>query len=545
MKLPDKLPRLLIAVCLVLAAGCSGGKPIADKGRGNSSRPTAKAAPKESPPQSNSTTQHATKAKDEAPPPIIKSGFINQDSAAAQSASIAGLSEAAAVEQIGEGIRDSMRLGPTLVVWLFDQSNSAFDIVTKTQQEVVKFYESLALDADKPADDGRLLTAVVAFGSEIEFLLDEPTARGEEVVEALDKYRRDSSGEERTFAALRAALDKYQRFRTQERREVMVVVVTDETADDGDLVDDLAKDTKGNVIPIYVIGVPAPFGRIAALPDSPQDTPIRQGPESRHLERIQLDYVGDPYGLELMDSGFGPFNLERLCRASGGRYLAVRRDASESRFASAFEAEWPSATVYRFDPAVMHRYAPDYVSEEEYQAILSGNKACKALHEAAKLARAEVLGTPPLDFVVTSEAQLNRDLTEAQKGPAKVSKALDELHETLTQGEGDREKLTSPRWQAAYDLAMGRALAAKARVDGYNSMLAGLKQGKAFTNANSTSWVLEPTEVTVEAGSGTKRLCENAIKYLRRVVDEHPGTPWAKIAERELQMKFGWKWSER
>lgn len=32
--------------------------------------------------------------------------------------------------------------------------------------------------------------------------------------------------------------------------------------------------------------------------------------------------------------------------------------------------------------------------------------------------------------------------------------------------------------------------------------------------------------------------------YLQRVVDDHPGTPWAMLAERELAVPLGWKWRE-
>jgi hypothetical protein len=32
---------------------------------------------------------------------------------------------------------------------------------------------------------------------------------------------------------------------------------------------------------------------------------------------------------------------------------------------------------------------------------------------------------------------------------------------------------------------------------------------------------------------------------LQRVIDEHPNTPWAMMADRELQTPIGWKWTER
>jgi hypothetical protein len=39
-------------------------------------------------------------------------------------------------------------------------------------------------------------------------------------------------------------------------------------------------------------------------------------------------------------------------------------------------------------------------------------------------------------------------------------------------------------------------------------------------------------------------MAQKANVYLRRVIDEHPETPWALIAKKELDSPFGWKWQE-
>ena len=114
----------------------------------------------------------------------------------------------------------------------------------------------------------------------------------------------------------------------------------------------------------------------------------------------------------------------------------------------------------------------------------------------------------------------------------------------LKNGESDRAGLTRPRWQAGYDLAMGRALAARARVEGYNAMLAALKRGRKFESPTSSRWVLIPDD-NIQAGSSYQRLVDNARTYLERVTTEHAGTPWARIAEKELETKLGWKWTEQ
>jgi hypothetical protein len=117
------------------------------------------------------------------------------------------------------------------------------------------------------------------------------------------------------------------------------------------------------------------------------------------------------------------------------------------------------------------------------------------------------------------------------------------LHEILAKGESDRAKLTSPRWQAEFDLAFGRVLANKARLDGYNSMIAALKRGKPFQNPQSKAWLLSPAD-NFETESTIKKTADKAKTYLERVVNEHPQTPWAKIAEEELKLPLGWTWEE-
>ena len=116
-------------------------------------------------------------------------------------------------------------------------------------------------------------------------------------------------------------------------------------------------------------------------------------------------------------------------------------------------------------------------------------------------------------------------------------------------GEQDRPQESSPRWQAGYDLAMGRALAAKIRAETYNMMLALAKTKLKFDPPKSedvpqnNTWVLRPAN-TIETGSRGEKLAEKAKAYLQRVIADHPDTPWALIAERELDTPIGWSWRQ-
>lgn len=453
-------------------------------------------------------------------------------------------------------IRESVAYGPTLVVWLVDRSGSSREMVMDMGRLIEALSPDLAAINGKVAgiDDAKLLTAVCSFGVDVRFDVDPPSSDPKAITNMLAQVTPDTTGKEATFAAVKAALEKYLPYRTEKRREVVFVILTDEAGDDLELLDGIVDGPRKAGVPFYVVGVPAPFGKEAAISSSVEVgldykpdgkwLAIRQGPESRMPERVRLGFWGGGTGdIEFLDSGFGPFGLERLCRATGGRYIALRPGPREFELVSAIGIEWPSSAAVRFDAATMRRYAPDYVPDQEYQSLLA-NKARRAVVDAAQLSEVELLEFPKTSFVKADEAAMARMLSEAQQVAAKLSPTVDRLYDALERGEADRARLTDPRWQANFDLAMGRAASAKAKVDGYNHMLAALKRGKSFANPSSTTWMLEPSD-SIEDASALQKLIDKGKASLQRVVDQHAGTPWAKIAERELETPSGWKWTEQ
>ena len=472
-----------------------------------------------------------------------------------------GRAEDVAVRKLGVAIKASVELSPTLVVWIVDRTPSAQKIVTQTTAAVKEYYDSPEVGQWSLDDTHPLLTAVIAYDETAEFLLDPPTGDWRKVKDAWDGIQPSASGRENTFAAIRQALDKYLTFRTDQRREVLIVVVTDEAGDDPQLVDALVETTRRNALPIYCIGSPAPWGQVDPHAANPKaidatkqdDSAPVHGPESLFSERVDVRGWSANYGynygeranFDLIDSGFGPFALERLCRASRGQFFAIRPDAGGSAYSyhGTTYKYWPTGEELRFEVGSASRYAPDYVSDVDYRKLLAANKARQVLHEAAKLPKLVVEDYPSLNFPKGTEAQNARNITTAQQFAAKYTPGVDRLYNALAPGEADRDKLTSPRWQAEFDLAMGRASALKARLDGYNSMLAALKRGRTFQNASSTQWTLEAADV-YETESTIRKLAERAKLYLERVVKDHSGTPWAKIAEDELKNPLGWTWKE-
>jgi hypothetical protein len=247
---------------------------------------------------------------------------------------------------------------------------------------------------------------------------------------------------------------------------------------------------------------------------------------------------------EQVDSGFGPFGLSRLAYETGGLYFTVHPNRTSDKKIESWEtAEMSSYISKFFDERVMRNYRPDYVSSNQYVDLLKKNKACAALVEASRLSAITPMQNVRLRFPRVDDGQIARDLSTAQREAAILEPKIDALTTILRQGERDREKVSTPRWQAGFDLAIGRALAVKVRTEGYNAMLAAAKQGMKFKDEQSDTWELKPSR-SVNISSALAKDADDAQKYLTRVVTDHKGTPWAMDAEKELKQPLGWEWHE-
>jgi len=466
-----------------------------------------------------------------------------------------------AIDRLTQDILLSLEERKTLVVWLFDQSLS----LTHQREEIYnrfdRIYEELGVieasgnPAFKKHDDKPLLSSVMAFGDKVEFMTDKPTDSITELKEAISAIKLDVTGMEHVFSAVYIAAAKYKKYRLQSpHRNVMLIVVSDEVGNDVEGLDKTVNLCRRYEMPVYVVGVPAPFGRKQTRvkwidPDPSYDqTPrwpkVDQGPESLLPERVKLRFAdgSDP---DPIDSGFGPFALTRLCYETGGIYFAVHPNRNVNRVVERRETVAYSAHLKNFfDPEVMRAYRPDYVSSREYMRRVSKNKARAALIKTAQLSWIGVMEAPQTRFVKQSEAELGNALTEAQKAAAKLEPKLASLYQMLKLGESDRKNETSPRWKAGYDLAMGRVLASKVRTETYNAMLAQAKRGMKFKNGKNNTWILKSSD-KVSVGSQLTKAAKSATDYLQRVIDEHPGTPWEMLAKRELATPMSWQWEEK
>ena len=434
-------------------------------------------------------------------------------------------------------IRQSVKERQTLVIWAFDASTS----MKVRREELVKRFETVYKQLEQEKATDGLYTAVLSYGKKVDILTPEPVRDVAPLVDLVQKIPNDESGEEVVFEAVGTAVEKWRTFRKNDGQwNKLVFIVTDERGTDADKhLESVIASCKRAKTRVFTVGHASIFGQQQGFvkwvyEDGFEDyLPVDQGPETVMPEGLQLPSWGDgnDWRLNQMSASYGPYGLTRLCAESGGMYLIT----AESR-------------GHNFDKEIMRNYAPDYRPMRIAQEDINKNAAKRALVETANLTnsnknRISNLPVPEMAFAAYNDNVLRTAIIEAQKPVAVVDNEIKRLLLALEAAEKDRDKIREPRWRAAFDLAMGRLLALRARYFGYNNMLAAMRSTpKTFTGANNNQWRLVPSNQVDSID--VKKISEKAKKYLQRVVDEHAGTPWAMLAERELRLDMGWIWQE-
>jgi hypothetical protein len=431
-------------------------------------------------------------------------------------------------------IMNSLKERPTLVCWLFDESGS----LAKRRSDIADRFENIygQLDHFKAEKNSPLKTAVVGFGEGVNFYTPEPIADIQKAVNLVRGMKNDDSGKEMVFTAVGQIVAKWQKkFRSaRDRHNCMIVIVTDERGDDFEAIESVASMCSKAGFKVFCIGNASPFGREKGFvrwtweDGYSEDLPVDQGPESVRMEVLDLPFWGGR-GVDTrrISSGLGPYALTRLCAETGGLYL-ITQDVGGKEF----------------DGAIMKEYLPDYRPIRFYLEDVERNAAKLALVNAAESTRQSRVAAPTLTFRADTDNAVRLAATESQKPTAVLAYRTNEVLAILEAGEKDRSKIREPRWQAAFDLAMGRTLALAARAEGYQLMLAAMKSNpKAFEKEGSNTWNLRASG-EIGTGPKVKKLAARASEYLSRVIDDHAGTPFAYLAELELERQLGWTWVE-
>ena len=445
-----------------------------------------------------------------------------------------------AVDRIADEVLRRLEKGRTLVVWAFDASGSLVAERERLSKHIDVVYKHInQLDAKGLAGNGGLMTAVVAFGNDRKLMTAAPTDDNAAISSAIQAVPLDETGNETTFTTVADIVRKWGRYKDAKGNayKTIVIVVTDEVGDDEDHLEEAIEVATKAKVPVFVLGSQAIFARTQGYQDYThpktkqfyRNVAVRQGPESIMPEQIRVPYWYDGDQYDVLDSGFGPYALSRLAGATGGIYFVTRMGHQRMGF----------------DQGAMQEYKPDWLPRGRYEAEVLSHPIRKAVIEAAMITQQNNLpGMPSLSFPPVDGPEFKQVMETNQAQAARTAYTVDAALEPIKAVSKLRDRETSRRWQAHYDLISGRLWAMKVRCYEYNWACAKMKKdAPKFTKPDSNTWRLVP-DSAIHMSDKAADAGKMAIGLLKRVVAEHPNTPWALLAQRELKDPLGFKWTE-
>ena len=445
-----------------------------------------------------------------------------------------------ALDQLAREILRRLASRKLVVVWVFDESSSMKDDQQAIREKFDRVAGELKLNIDEGDRSVNALThAVVGYGNGLHFVQDRPTADIDAVGRAIAKIPIDSTGTENTFSALRSVVARYARY-LDDDRGLMIVLVTDESGDDGNLVEEARQALLSRDVPLYVVGRQSLFGygRAHLRYEDPVThdiywPAIRRGPESPGAESLQWDGLHERR--DEQPSGFAPYELGRLVRDTGGIYFILPTE--EGMRARQREQKYSMTTLKEYVPAYESRI--EYVKRRE-SSDLRGTLA--AIVEETRGYGFRV-GLPvelgPLEGAILDEYP-------------KVERRFGELlaiERRLRALKTARDREPERRWQAHYDLILAQIVAYQIKAYEYQAclreMVAQANAGKLVPSKApipgklAVGWSLDHTKARKADPSETEAKYREAEALLKAVIERHPNSPWADLAQDELDRGFG------
>lgn len=479
-----------------------------------------------------------------------------------------------AMDRITQEILGMLRKGKVLVVWVFDQSESMKDDQQEIATRIEKVYQELGLHGVTESDV--LLTAVTSYGSGFKIHTPRPTSSVDTIREAIHSVPNDPSGKEMMCDAVGATIQQFKSVAANGRRQMAMILVTDESGDQETNVTKLEAalyEAKAARCRIYVLGREAVFGYPYAhmFWRHPQTgrihlLPIDRGPETPFAEQLQTN--GFQRRTDAHPSGFGPYEQCRLARETGGIFFMlptieadlVRED--ESTLVDQYRRKQITKEEYlakvgeyrRYSLQSLRPYLPSLDSRHDYMLERNNSKLRATIWKVISdlnpydPQKAEVIELRTSNFSPNPSTFANQVRQEIAKAQLYVTylhaaeQALEELAEA-------RRKELYPRWQANYDLIYAQILAYKVRIYEYMAYLQHfMKEPKVVPLRKEdpkkigwyqlARWHIDYRQKTI-TGDLTASYIERSRQMFKKVIEQHPGTPWAARAELELARGFG------
>lgn len=420
------------------------------------------------------------------------------------------------------------------VLWLFDESASMRD----DQRAIFEKFDRVSSELSRfvPQDKksaAALNHAIVGFGKGVDVVLEKPTPDVEEVRRAIKRLKVDDSGDENTMQAIRETVAAYSGLASKDRR-LLLVLVTDESGDDGDRVEEALELLKKTKTSLYVIGRQAIFGYpfahhryVDPVTKDVYHPVIRRGPETADVECFQWDGL---YGRwDEQPSGFGPWELARLARESGGIYFLL--PSEEFMRISQREKTYTIETL--------KEYMPEYVSRAAYAERRAESDLRRSLYALVT----ETTGVSyRRDFPIEPQALREAALEQIPIATERLA-ALRDIQKRLESLKKHRDREPERRWRAHYDLMLAQTVAFQLKSYEYRALMESLAKKPQSPTKQPTAdvaitFVVDHSTKQLAPESETAKKISDARRLLNDVVAEYPDTPWSDLAKSTLARGF-------
>jgi hypothetical protein len=438
-----------------------------------------------------------------------------------------------ALDQIAREILRHLQQHKLTVVWLFDESESMKDDQKSIREKFSRISTELKVNLDGKRKEQPLTHAIVGFGNQTHVELEKPTADIDLIGRAIDKLRVEPSGVENTLTAVRDVIDHYQGVIRKDRK-LLIVLVTDESGDDGGFIEEARQAAVSKGVPIYIIGRQSLFGfrdarllYIDPVTKDPYWPTIHRGPETADVEQLQWDGLHERW--DEQPSGFAPYELARLAKDSGGIYFLLPTE----------ETMRARQREKAYSIKELKEYVPAYESRAVYNE--------KRLRSDLRKTMYEIIGiTKTFPYRRHFSIQHDQMLQQATEEYPKVMERLNNLsvmEQRLKGLKKARDRETEKRWQAHYDLMLAQIVAYQIQAYEYRACLKEMVAKPPIPSRMPSpelivEWVLDHAKEPKAPKAETEKKYAEATKLLKDVIAAHPRTPWADLAQDELNRGF-------
>lgn len=451
-----------------------------------------------------------------------------------------------AIDRITQEIVFMLEEGDVLVVWLFDQSESMRNDQKEIRERINKVYSELGL-ADT-ADGDHLLTAITSYGANYFKHTKKPTSDLELIRRAINEVPIDPSGYEIMCPAITRAINDHESYRARGKRQMALIVVTDESGEPENNLPTLemaVATAKEMNCRTYFLGREAVFGYPHAYMNwrHPQTgvnhwLQVDRGPETAFVEQLQTN--GFRRRRDAFSSGFGPYEQCRIARESGGIFFMLPTIEKE--------LVGGEADKRRYELNAMKPYLPDLDSRQKQLAMRKDYPLRSFIWQViVDLNPLNEETAQIIELDLTFPREPDRFLVRARQEQEKAKIYINYLANTqalLEEAYPFREDELNARWQANYDLIYAQLIAYQARVYEYGAALETFirnpKQVPQMMppNRRLIRWDLR-NRLKLSAEEVSRPYINRASELFEKVIELHPGTPWAERASEEIKRGFG------